>query len=394
MKRISVLGSTGSIGRATLEVVSLFPDRIKVVGLAVKNNIKLLESQINVFKPEIVAVSDESAGEELRKKNLPVEILTGEEGLIKIAALGHADMVVSAIVGSSALLPTYAAVKAGKDIALASKESLVMAGSIIMGGAVRRGVKVIPVDSEHSAIFQCLNGRKGDEVKKIILTASGGPFLGRDVSELDAATPEAALRHPNWQMGQKITIDSATLMNKGLEVIEAHWLFEQPLEKIKVLLHPQSIVHSMVEFTDGSIIAQLSVPDMKGPISYALSYPDRFEDVLPSLDFSKVRELTFEDPDLNKYPCLSLAYEALRTGGTMPAVLNAANEVAVEAFLNRKVLFTEIPDIVSDTMLQHSFSEGKSIEEIIDASKWARYKTEELVRKRKGLTLKSRAGGL
>lgn len=379
MKKLTILGSTGSIGRNTMEVVSRFPDRFKVIGLSAKNNVQLLEAQINTCRPEVVAVFDESAGEELKKRNLPVEILTGNKGLIEIATSGHVDMVVSAIVGSAGLMPTLAAIRAGKNIALASKESLVMAGSIIMAEASKREIKVIPVDSEHSAIFQCLNGRRRDEIQRIILTASGGPFLKKSLSELKTVTPEAALKHPNWLMGRKITIDSATLMNKGLEVIEAYWLFGLPAEKIKVLLHPQSIVHSMVEFIDGSVIAQMSVPDMKGPISYALSYPQRFENVLPSLDLSKVGELTFEEPDRNKYPSLSLTYDALRAGGTMPSVLNAANEVAVESFLNKKIPFTEISTVVADTMTQHKVSGGKTIEDIIDASNWARKKAEELI---------------
>ncbi|MCK5286646.1 MAG: 1-deoxy-D-xylulose-5-phosphate reductoisomerase [Thermodesulfovibrionia bacterium] len=383
MKNISVLGSTGSIGRATLEVVRCFPDRFNVVGLAAKDNIGLLESQVHAFKPEVIAVSDEAAGRELKKKNLPVEILTGDKGLEEIATITHVDMVVSAIVGSAALMPTYAAIRAGKDIALASKETLVMAGSIIMAEASRKGISVIPVDSEHSAIFQCLNGRKGHEVQKIILTASGGAFLRKDLSELEKVTPEEALKHPNWLMGKKITIDSATLMNKGLEVIEAHWLFGLPAEKISVVLHPQSIVHSMVEFIDGSILAQLSVPDMKGPISYALSYPDRFGDVLPPLDFSKIRMLTFEETDWKKYRCLGLSYNALNTGGTMPSVLNAANEVAVEAFLNKRILFTEIPDVVLNTMSQHKISDCKTIGDVIEASNWARKKSEDLINERR-----------
>ncbi len=379
MKKITILGSTGSIGRNTMEVVSRFPDRFKVIGLAAKSNIRLLETQINTCRPEVVAVFDESAGEELKKRNPPVEILIGDKGLIEIATLGHVDMVVSAIVGSAGLMPTLAAIKAGKNIALASKESLVMAGSIIMAEASKRKVTVIPVDSEHSAIFQCLNGRRKDEIQRIILTASGGPFLKKSLSELKTVTPDVALKHPNWLMGKKVTIDSATLMNKGLEIIEAYWLFGLPAEKIKVLLHPQSIVHSMVGFIDGSVMAQMSVPDMKGPISYALSYPQRFENVLPSLDLSKIGELTFEEPDRNKYPSLSLTYDALKIGGTMPSVLNAANEVAVEAFLNIKIPFTEISTIVADTMAQYKVSDGKTLEDIINASNWAREKAEELV---------------
>ncbi len=379
MKKISILGSTGSIGRTTLDIVSSFPDRFRVIGLAAKNNIRLLEAQIKACRPEIVAVSDESAGRELKKKNLPVEILTGEKGLEEIAVFEHVDLVVSAIVGSAALMPTFAAVKAGKNIALASKECIVMAGSIIMAEASKKGIKVIPVDSEHSAIFQCLNGREGHEVRKIILTASGGPFLRKSLSELESVTPEEALKHPNWLMGKKITIDSATLMNKGLEIIEAHWLFGLPAEKIEVLLHPQSIVHSMVEFIDGSVMAQMSVPDMKGPISYALSYPHRFEDVLPSLDLSKIGELTFEKPDMDKHICLSLTYNALKAGGTLPSVLNAANEVAVDAFLGRKISFTQIPAVVSNTMVQHTVSDGKTIKDIINASNWAKEKAERVI---------------
>jgi 1-deoxy-D-xylulose-5-phosphate reductoisomerase len=381
LKKISILGSTGSIGRSALKVVSSFPDRFRVLGLAARANITVLESQIRKFKPKVVAVFDESAARELKKKDLPVEVLSGERGLEEVATLEDVDLVLTAIVGSAALMPTYAAICAGKDIALASKESLVMAGSIITQEAVKKGVRIIPVDSEHSAIFQCLDKRRREEVQNIILTASGGAFLRKSLSELDTVTPEEALRHPNWLMGKKVTIDSATLMNKGLEVIEAYWLFGLPVEKIKVVLHPQSIVHSMVEFIDGSIIAQMSVPDMKGPISYALSYPERFGDVLPSLNFSKIRELTFEEIDWDKYRCLALAYEALQKGGTMPAVLSAANEVAVEAFLNKKILFTDIPEVVFNTMSQHKLSEGKTLKDILEVSNWAREKAEEIINK-------------
>ncbi len=382
MKRISILGSTGSIGRSTLEVVGNFPGKFKVLGLAAKKNIQLLENQINTCRPELVAVADESAGEELKKRNLPVKVLTGNKGLAEVATLEKVEMVVSAIVGSEGLLPTLAAIKAGKNIALASKEALVMAGSIIMAEASKKGVKIIPVDSEHSAIFQCINGRDRNEIHRIILTASGGPFLKKGLAELKAVTPEEALRHPNWLMGEKITIDSATLMNKGLEVIEAYWLFGVPAGRIKVLLHPQSIVHSMVEFIDGSVIAQMSVPDMKGPITYALSYPQRFEHVLPSLDLSRTGELTFEEPEKNKYPSLSLAYDALRTGGTMPAVLNAVNEAAVEAFLDKKIPFTGIHAVVADIMAQHRGPDGSSLKDILEASKWSREKAEEAINER------------
>lgn len=379
LKRISILGSTGSIGRNTIEVIRSHPDKFKVVGLAAKNNVELLESQILNFRPDVVAVFDEFAAEGLRRKNLPVEILSGEDGIISVATIGHADMVVSSIVGSAGLIPTHEAIKAGKDIALATKEALVMAGSIIMSEADRRGVRIVPVDSEHSAVFQCLQGRDMNEIRKVVLTASGGPFLGKNVSELDAVTPEEALKHPTWDMGRKITIDSATLMNKGLEVIEACWLFNLHPDKVEVILHPQSIIHSMVKFIDGSIIAHMSVPDMKGPISYALSYPQRFEDVLPALDLAEVGNLTFQRPDSKKYPSLSLTFDAIRAGGTMPCVLNAANEVAVEAFLDRKILFTSIPRVVSETMAAHEVLKTDSIDTVIDASNWAKGKAAEIV---------------
>jgi 1-deoxy-D-xylulose-5-phosphate reductoisomerase len=371
LKRLSILGSTGSIGRNTLEVISGHPDRFRVVALAAGNNIELLESQINEFQPEIVAVYDKTAAEVLRRKNLSVKVLAGNEGLIEAATLESADMVVSAIVGSAGLVPTHAAILAGKDIALATKEALVMAGEIVMAEASSRGVSILPVDSEHNAVFQCLDRRERKEIKKIILTASGGAFVGKDAAELDSVTPAEALNHPNWEMGRKITIDSATLMNKGLEVIEAYWLFNFPLENIDVILHPQSIIHSMVKFIDGSVMAHMSHPDMKGPISYALSYPERFGDVLPALDFADIAELTFENPDNGKYPALDLAYEAIKAGGTMPCVMNAANEAAVDAFLNERIKFTDIARVVSDTMAAHSVFKCGSIEEIINVSERA-----------------------
>ncbi|MBI4698758.1 MAG: 1-deoxy-D-xylulose-5-phosphate reductoisomerase [Nitrospirae bacterium] len=386
MKNISVLGSTGSIGKATLEIVRRFPRRFKVVGLAAKNNIELLTAQIRTFKPEIAAVHDESAARELKKKNLPAEIVGGEKGLIEAATLAQAEIVVSAIAGSAALIPTYEAVKAGKTIALASKETLVMAGSIIMAEAMKRKVRIIPVDSEHSAVFQCINGRRMDEVSRIILTASGGPFLREKSSGLRAVTPAQALKHPNWEMGRKITIDSATLMNKGLEVIEACWLFNVTPAKVDVLIHPQSIVHSMVEFIDGSVMAQMSVPDMKGPICYALSIPERCGPVLPSLDLSETGELTFDKPDTKRFQCLALAYSAIRTGKTMPSVLNAANEVAVEAFLDRKISFTEIPDIVLNTMKGHKVSACRTIKDVVEASDWAKRKALQIVESRRNRT--------
>jgi len=379
LKRLSILGSTGSIGQNTLEVISRHRDRFSVKALAVRNNVRMLEEQIREFKPEVVAVYDEAAAASLKKMNPPVEILIGEQGLIDAATLDGTDMLVSAIVGSPGLVPTFEAIKAGKDIALATKEALVMAGHLVMPEASRRGVRILPVDSEHSAVFQCLDGRDMEEVEQIVLTASGGPFRKKSVHELCKVTPDEALRHPNWDMGKKISIDSATLMNKGLEVIEAYWLFNVPVEKIGVIVHPQSIIHSMVRFIDGSIISQMSVPDMKGPISYALSYPERFGNILPALNLAEIGELTFEEPDMERYPSLALIYEALRTGGTMPCVLNAANEIAVEAFLEEKILFTDISQVVSDTMAEHAVVRGETIEEVISASGWGRQKAAEIV---------------
>jgi 1-deoxy-D-xylulose-5-phosphate reductoisomerase len=379
LKTLSILGSTGSIGKSTLEVISGHRDRFKVAALAVRNNVGLLEEQIREFHPDVVAVYDEAAAENLKKKNLPVEILTGEPGMIEAATLSGVDTVVSAIVGSPGLVPTYEAIKAGKNIALATKEALVMAGNIIMSEAAERGVSILPVDSEHSAVFQCLDGCDMNEVEKIVLTASGGPFIRKSVEELVNVTPAQALNHPNWDMGKKISIDSATLMNKGLEVIEAYWLFNVPVEKIGVILHSQSIIHSMVNFIDGSVISQMSVPDMKGPISYALSYPERIGNILPSLNLAEVGELTFEEPDLHKYPSLALTYDALNAGGTMPCVLNAANEIAVEAFLSERIAFMDISRVVAHTMEEHKVLKGETIEEVVGVSEWAKQKAQETV---------------
>ncbi len=379
MKRLSILGSTGSIGKNTLEVISSHPDRFGVAALAARNNIEELESQVRAFKPDVVAVLDESAARALRERGLPVDVLAGGQGIVEAAVLDSVDMVVSAIAGSAGLVPTHAAIQAGKDIALATKETLVMAGDIIMSEASEKGVSIIPVDSEHSAVFQCLDGRDMNEVERLVLTASGGAFLRSSISELESVTPSDALKHPNWDMGRKITVDSATLMNKGLEVIEACRLFNMPPEKVDVILHPQSIIHSMVEFIDGSIIAQMSVPDMKGPIAYALSYPGRLGGVLPPLNLAGIGELTFEKPDRNKYPALSLTYEALRAGGTMPCVLNAANEIAVEAFLEERIPFTGITGVVSDTMAEHRSVKAGSIEEVLKVSEWAKRKAKEII---------------
>jgi len=380
LKTLSILGSTGSIGRNTLEVISNHPDKFRVKALAVGNNIKLLTEQVNAFKPEVAAVFDEGSANELRKEFPGLKVVSGEEGLVEAAALDGVDMVVSAIVGSPGLAPTYAAVKAGKDIALATKEALVMAGKVIMSEAAKNNVKILPVDSEHSAVFLCLEGREMKDVKKIMLTASGGAFLRKEKSELENVTHVDALKHPNWDMGRKITIDSATLMNKGLEVIEAFWLFGVPLEKIGVIIHPQSIIHSMVEFIDGSVIAQLSLPDMKGPIAYALSYPDRFGDVLQPMNLAEIGQLTFEEPDMEKYRSLPLTFDALRAGGTMPCVLNAANEMAVAAFLEEKIGFSDIYRVISDTMNAHDVTGGDTLEEIMEASGWAMQKANEIIK--------------
>ncbi|GAB4491293.1 MAG: 1-deoxy-D-xylulose-5-phosphate reductoisomerase [Thermodesulfovibrionales bacterium] len=350
MKNISVLGSTGSIGQSTLDVVASHRDRFRVVALAAGRNCDLLERQIREFRPEIVAVADSATADRLRPRVNGVKILAGSDGICEAAACPRADFVLSAIVGAAGLLPTMAALGAGKDVGLANKEALVIAGGLVMAEAKRRNVRIIPVDSEHSAVFQCIEGRKTSDVRRIVLTASGGPFLNRTRQDLETITAEDALRHPNWSMGRKITIDSATLMNKGLEVIEACWLFGMPPDRVDVLIHPQSIVHSMVEFRDRSTLAQLSAPDMRGPIAYALSWPDRFDDPIPGLELDRVGSLTFRKPDHDAFPCLSYAYDAIRQGGTAPAVLNAANEVAVHAFLENRIGFTEIAAVIRSAM--------------------------------------------
>jgi len=380
MKHVTILGSTGSIGRSALEVISRGRDRFKVVGLTAKNNIKLLEEQIKAFNPEIVAVADEAEALEL-KKRVGVRVLSGGSGIAEAASYNKADFVLSAIIGFAGLFPTLSAVRAGKTIGLANKESLVAAGEIVMKEAVKSGAKIIPVDSEHSAIFQCIEGRSRESVKKIVITASGGPFLGKSKSELNKVTMEDALKHPNWDMGKKITIDSATLMNKGLEVIEAHHLFGFSGNVIDVLIHPQSIIHSMIELKDRSCIAQLSVPDMRGPIAYAMTYPERIEDPMPFLDLSAVGKLTFQKPDTECFPCLLYAYEAMKAGGTMPAVLNAANEAAVNAFLQKAIGFNDIPVVINNTMQMHEKKSAEDIDIIVEADRWAREKAKAMIAK-------------
>ncbi|MFC1549409.1 1-deoxy-D-xylulose-5-phosphate reductoisomerase [Nitrospirota bacterium] len=375
MKNIVILGSTGSIGKSTLDVVAANREAFRVKALAAGSNHSLLLEQINEFSPEVVAVYSPEAAEIVRA-NSEVEVLEGSEGVTAVAALEGVDFVLSAIVGAAGLLPTLSAVKKGRTIGLANKETLVVAGDLVMDEARKSGSLILPVDSEHSAVFQCLEGRPHESVRRVILTASGGPFCGRKPGELRDIRPEDALKHPSWSMGRKITIDSATLMNKGLEVIEAHYLFGKTPSEIGVVVHPQSIVHSMVEFVDRSVIAQLSVPDMKGAIAYAMSYPGRLEDVMEPLDLATIGQLTFNEPDMECFPCLAYAYDALRDGGTMPAVLNAANEVSVDGFLEGKIGFMDIPRIIKKTMDDHGSngndsSAARSLDSVIEAHEWA-----------------------
>ena len=366
MKKIAILGSTGSIGTQTLEVVSENGD-LEVLGLAAGNNIKLLEEQIREFQPKLVAVWTEEKAKELREnvKDLNVKVLSGMEGLIEVATIAESEILVTAIVGMIGIRPTIEAIKAGKDIALANKETLVTAGHIIMPLAKEHNVAILPVDSEHSAIFQSLQGNPRGALHKILLTASGGPFRGRKREDLANIQVEDALKHPNWEMGRKITIDSSTLVNKGLEVIEAKWLFDVEIDQIEVVVHPQSIIHSMVEYVDGAIIAELGTPDMKLPIQYALYYPERR--FLPGerVDFATLSQLTFEKPDMDTFYGLRLAMEAGNAGGSLPTVFNAANELAVSKFLNRKIKYLEIPEIIEICMRNHKNIENPTVEEIL-----------------------------
>jgi 1-deoxy-D-xylulose-5-phosphate reductoisomerase len=372
VKRLAVLGSTGSIGQQTLDVVRALPHRFHIVGLAAGKNTELLAKQIDEFKPRLVYHQGESP--QTRLSDTEYELLSPED----IARHPQVDTVVIAISGNSGLGSTLAAVKAGKNVALANKESLVMAGELIINEAKLNSARVLPVDSEHSAIWQCLNG-ENQEAARIILTASGGPFRNYSTEQLKGVTPGQALNHPSWQMGKKVTIDSATLMNKGLEIIEAHWLFNIPFENIEVLIHPQSIIHSMVEFTDGSIKAQLSYPDMRLPIQYALSYPERLPNPnLPRLDWKQISSLTFEPPDPDTFPCLKLAVEAGIRGGTCPAVLCAADEIAVELFLSQRIKFVDIARLVEKVLEQHKVIANPGLDEIIAADTWAREKARQL----------------
>lgn len=366
MKKIAILGSTGSIGTQTLDVVREQGD-IQVVAMAAGRNITLLEKQVREFQPKLVAVWEEKDANTLRNslRDLDVSVVSGMEGLLEVSVIPEAEILVTAIVGMLGIRPTIAAIEAGKDIALANKETLVTAGHLIMPLAAKKGVSILPVDSEHSAIFQCLQGKGDNKVNKILLTASGGPFRGKNREELSKVQVEDALKHPNWSMGRKITIDSATLVNKGLEVMEAKWLFGVELEQIQVVVHPQSVVHSMIEYEDGAVIAQLGTPDMRLPIQYALYYPNRRSLSGEKLDFYRLSNLTFEAPDMETFTGLKLAIQAMKQGGNVPTIFNAANEKAVSLFLNRKISFLEIPEIIGESMENIQYIEQPDVDKIL-----------------------------
>ncbi len=386
MKKITLLGSTGSIGVSTLDIVEKKPKKFKVVALAAGRNVRLLAQQILKFHPRIVAVRSKQDAEHLNRilgsKNT-IPILYDETGIEELASYPLSDIVVSAISGAAGLKPTLAAIEAGKDIALANKETMVVGGHIVTKKARRKKIKILPVDSEHSAIFQCLAGQIPKNLKRIILTASGGPFFNLSRDDLKKVTLQQALRHPRWKMGRKITIDSASLMNKGLEVIEAKWLFNLSIAQIDVLIHPQSIVHSLIELVDGSVLAQLGIADMRIPIAYALAYPDRMKNDLPLLDLARTGPLAFHKPDMNKFPCLGLAYEAGRLGGTAPVVLNAANEVAVAAFIENKICFNDLPKVIEKVLDKHQTQNNPTLEDILGADGEARIKAEIVIKKLK-----------
>lgn len=374
MKNVVLLGSTGSIGTSTIKVAEDLPDRIRLIGLGAGNNVELLFEQTCKHRPEAISIIDPAKAQELRNKvGSAADVSSGPDGLVKLATLPGADIVLIAIVGTAGLRPALAAIRAGKDIAVASKEILVMAGEIVMSEARKHGVRVLAVDSEHSAIFQCLDGKPSGSVRKLWLTASGGPFRTTPKEEFPNITVERALKHPSWVMGRKITIDSATLFNKGLEMIEARWLFDIEMARVSVVVHPQSVVHSMVEFVDGSMLAQLSTPDMCLPIQYALTYPDRAPSDRVQTNLAKLGSLTFEEPDPERFPSLQLARKAGEIGGTLPAVLNAANEVAVDAFVNRRINFPQISESVRSTMDKHTVVSHPTLDQILEADTWARH---------------------
>ncbi|HET9943912.1 MAG TPA: 1-deoxy-D-xylulose-5-phosphate reductoisomerase, partial [Terriglobia bacterium] len=377
MKQLAIIGSTGSIGQNTLKVVQHFSNRFQVFALSAHSSVTQLAEQIAVFRPKVVALTDPTRLDALaglcREQGTRVpELLTGDEGLKAIASAPDVDVVVSAAVGAAGLLPTCIAVEAGKTVALANKESMVLAGELLRNTASRTGARILPVDSEHSAIDQCLRSGHREEVRRLLLTASGGPFRNTSREKLEHVTPEDALNHPTWRMGRRITIDSATLMNKGLEVIEARWLFDIPEDRVDIVVHPQSIVHSMVEFMDGSVIAQLGTTDMRQPIQYALTWPDRLDSCVPGIDWSAASRLEFIPPDTAKFPCIDLAYRAIRQGGTAPAVLNAADEIAVQAFLDRRIPFTSIPRLIEESLDAHQSASEVTFESVMAADFWAR----------------------
>jgi len=380
-KVISIIGSTGSIGVQTLDVARNLG--INVAALAANSNIDLLEKQVMEFRPKLVSVGTRELAAELERRlsGMKVQVLYGLEGMLSVAEHAETDTVVTSVVGTAGLIPTMHAIKNKKNIALANKETLVTAGQLVMEEARKQGINIFPVDSEHSAIYQCLLGNNEKQVEKIIITASGGPFRGKTLEQLKNITPAQALKHPNWNMGSKITIDSATLMNKGLEVIEAKWLFGRELDQIQVLVHPQSIIHSMVEYIDGSVIAQLGSPDMRIPIQLALTYPNRCKNNFSKIDFLKCSQLTFEEPDTKTFRCLQLAYDAIKSGGTMPAVMNAANEIAVSAFLANRTAFTSIPEIIESVMMAHKVNISPGLDDIIEVDSWARKQAEIVVQK-------------
>lgn len=380
VKKLVILGSTGSIGESALRVVEAFPDRFQVIGLAVQRQVKRVLEQAGQFHVKHVAIADPESARQCRKQAPKgVQVLSGPESLEELAALDEADIVLTAVVGVAGLKPVLSALKKGTDVALATKEVLVVAGRKVLFACAESGAKLLPVDSEHSAIFQCLDGQPGRHVRKIILTASGGPFINKPDINFDKVTVAEALKHPRWNMGQKVTVDSATMMNKGLELMEAHWLFDVSLDRIDVLIHPESIVHSMVEFVDGSMLAQLSISDMRFAIQYALTYPERVDGMLPSLDLAKVGALHFSKPDEKRFPCLLMARAAAMAGGTMPAVLNAANEMAVQAFLNGRLPFSGIWQVVEKVVDLHVLKVDPELEDILDADKWARSEASRII---------------
>ena len=386
MKNIAILGSTGSIGVQALDVIASHAGRFTVTALGAGRNIHLLNEQIEIFRPRLVAVYDEEHASRLRElsgSRTGTTIVYGTQGYCEVASLQESDMVLSAMVGAAGLIPTLAAIETGKNVALANKETLVMAGELVMAAAAGRGVMILPVDSEHSAIFQCLQGQRREALKRIILTASGGAFHAWSKDALRDVKPAQALKHPNWEMGRKITIDSASMMNKGLEIIEARWLFDVSVDQIEVVVHPQSIIHSFVEYWDGSVIAQLGKPDMRIPIAYALSWPERLPRVEPFMDFRKTLSLEFHPPDEEKFPCLPLAWSAVKTGGTMPAVLNGANEIAVQAFLDEEIRFTDIAGVIKNVMNAHQTVCSPVLADIINADREARQRAMKSIKEKR-----------